>query len=95
MHFMSDKSFGLEIQWKPLIVITDNAIIQLMLSLHQRPDQLSQTSRKLSVYCDQIHEKIRLMLSVFHSINQNNLIFTKIVVKIHKKLKIILSFIQT
>ena len=73
----------------------DNVIIRLMLSLHQRPDQLSQTSRKLSVYCDQIHEKNRLLLSVLHSIYQNNLIFTKIVVEILNKLKIIYSFIQT
>jgi hypothetical protein len=41
------------IQWPPLIVITDNVIIRLVLSLLQSPGRMGQFIQKKSAYCNQ------------------------------------------
>ena len=61
-----------------------------MLSVLQRPDLLSQTSGEKAAYCDWIHKIIRLLLSVFQIINQNDHIFV-LIAEFHEKL-IVRSF---
>ncbi len=53
---------NIQIQWKPLNVITDNVIIQILLSHSKRPSQFGQTSNKEIRFKGSNSSKIWLLL---------------------------------